>query len=254
MRLINASSIRLETFNDESKIPPYAILSHTWGNSEVTFQDLSSLVTSKRRSHVLSSTGYYKIVKTCEQALSEGLAYAWVDTCCIDKTSSSELSEAINSMFRWYKKAEACYAYLDDIDVIFWDKSIDLIDEKDLAKARWFTRGWTLQELIAPRKVVFYIKGWKCVGNKSSMKAKLARITGVNERSLTGFLPNVRVAERMSWAAGRETTKGEDMAYCLMGIFDVNMPLMYGEGGEKAFIRLQEEIMKDSDDQSLFAW
>ena len=270
MRLINASTIRLETFNNESTIPPYAILSHTWGDSEVTFHDFSSLVTSKRRGHILSSAGYYKIAKTCEQALSDGLAYVWVDTCSIDKNSSSELSESINSMFRWYKNAQVCYAYLDDIDMFdpmrsgginfalnesrFWDRSIDRLDEKDLAKARWFTRGWTLQELIVPSKVDFYIKGWKYVGNKSSMKAKLAHITGVDERSLTGFLPNVSVAERMSWAARRETTKGEDMAYCLLGIFDVSMPLLYGEGGEKAFIRLQEEIMKDSDDQSLFAW
>jgi hypothetical protein len=271
MRLINVSTLRLETFNNETTIPPYAILSHTWSDSEVTFHDFSSLVTSKRRGHILSSAGYYKIAKTCEQALSEGLAYAWVDTCCIDQKSSAELTESINSMFRWYSNAQICYAFLDDIDMfdpmrsgdvkfaqenegMFWDKSIDLLDEKDLTNARWFTRGWTLQELIAPMKIAFYIKGWKYVGNKSSMRGKLARITGVNERMLKGFLPNVSVAERMNWAARRETTKGEDMAYCLLGIFDVSMPLLYGEGAEKAFIRLQEEIMKDSDDQSLFAW
>jgi hypothetical protein len=138
----------------------------------------------------------------------------------------------------------------------FWNKSIDALDEKDLAKARWFTRGWTLQELIASCEVAFYIKGWKSVGRKSSMKGKLARITGVNERLLMDFQPelSVSVAERMSWAAKRETTKGEDMAYCLLGIFGVFMPLLYGEGADKAFMRLQEQIMKDSDDQSLFAW
>jgi hypothetical protein len=270
MRLINASTIRLETFHNESTLPPYAILSHTWGDSEVTFQDFAALVTSKRRGHVLSSAGYYKIAKACEQALSEGLAYVWADTVCIDKTSSAELSEAINSMFRWYRNAEICYAYLDDIDMFdpmrssdatlmlnegrFWNKSIDAIDGNDLAKARWFTRGWTLQELVASSKVAFYIKGWKYVGSKSSMKNNLSRITGVDTRSLMEFRTNVSVAERMSWAAKRVTTKGEDMAYCLLGIFDVSMPLLYGEGAEKAFIRLQEEIMKDSDDQSLFAW
>jgi hypothetical protein len=257
MRLINVWTTSLGTFSNESTIPPYAILSHTWGDSEVTFQDFSSLATSEKRDQILSSEGYYKIAQACKQAQLQGLSYLWADTCCINKESSAELSEAINSMFRWYGNARVCYAYLDDIDMVnpmqsaqqneqqFWDK---------IAKARWFTRGWTLQELIAPRDLAFYIKGWKYIGNKLAMRERLTRITGVNKWSLTRVVLDVSVAERMSWAARRETTKEEDMAYCLMGLFDVNMPLLYGEGGAKAFVRLQEEIMKDSDDQSLFAW
>lgn len=273
MRLINAHTLRLENFHNEATIPPYAILSHTWGNSEITFKELRGLNMSLRnaRIRIKAKAGYYKITKACAQALIDGLSYCWVDTCCIDKTSSAELSEAINSMFRWYKNAQVCYAYLDDIDLFdpirsgdigfaqgnpsrFWTKSIDLLGERDLAKAKWFTRGWTLQELVAPKKVVFYIKGWNFVGNKASMVEKLARITGIDEETLAGgSLEAVSVARRMSWAAKRVTTRVEDIAYCLLGIFDVNMPLLYGEG-EKAFVRLQEEIMKDSQDQSLFAW
>ncbi|KAF2264191.1 HET-domain-containing protein, partial [Lojkania enalia] len=248
MRLINAQTRKLENF--QSQPPPYAILSHTWGKHEITFREMRNLNMSllKHRIKIKGKPGYYKISKACVQALNDGLQYVWVDTCCIDKSSSSELSEAINSMYMWYKRAQVCYAYLDDIDII------DLMEEKDLAQARWFTRGWTLQELIAPKNVMFYIKGWNYVGNKMSMKGKLSRITRIDEATLvTGNLEGVSVARRMSWAANRVTTRTEDLAYCLMGIFDVNMPLLYGEG-EKAFVRLQEEIMKDSDDQSLFAW
>lgn len=272
MRLINASTLKLETFHDSST-PRYAILSHTWGDSEITYSELRGLRTGllNARIRIKSKAGYYKIAQCCSQALQDGLDYVWIDTCCIDKSSSAELSEAINSMFRWYKHAVVCYVYLDDIDVFdpmrsggisfargepkrFWTTNIDMISEKDLSKARWFTRGWTLQELIAPENVAFYIKGWNYVGNKVSMRKKLARITGIDELTLVvRNLEAVSIARRMSWAAKRVTTRTEDLAYCLLGIFDVNMPLLYGEG-EKAFVRLQEEIMKDSMDQSLFAW
>jgi hypothetical protein len=274
MRLINASSLQLEAFNDSST-PPYAVLSHTWGDSEITYAELhsstTSLFTARTLAQIKSKPRYYKITKCCSQALQDGLQYVWVDTCCIDKSSSAELSEAINSMYRWYKNAVVCYVYLDDIDVFdpmrggsisfaraepnrFWTTSIDSISENDLSKARWFTRGWTLQELIAPEKVEFYIKGWNYVGSKVNMREKLARITGIDRFTLIyGNLESVSIARRMSWAAKRVTTRTEDLAYCLLGIFDVNMPLLYGEG-EKAFVRLQEEIMKDSEDQSLFAW
>jgi hypothetical protein len=272
MRLINASTLRLETFHDSSTLR-YAILSHTWGDSEITYSELRGLKTGllNARIRIKSKAGYYKITQCCSQALQDGLDYVWIDTCCIDKSSSAELSEAINSMFRWYKDAVVCYVYLDDIDIFdpmrsggisfargepkrFWTTNIDMISEKDLSKARWFTRGWTLQELIAPENVAFYIKGWNYVGNKVSMRKKLARITGIDELTLiVRNLEAVSIARRMSWAAKRVTTRTEDLAYCLLGIFDVNMPLLYGEG-EKAFVRLQEEILKDSEDQSLFAW
>jgi hypothetical protein len=165
------------------------------------------------------------------------------NSCCIDKTSTAELSEAINSMFRWYREARVCYAYLTDVQ-----------EATQLADSRWFTRGWTLQELVAPSTVWFYTRNWQYLGSKVELQQEIQRITDIETKVLTdGVLETVGIARRMSWAAKRQTTRIEDLAYSLMGIFDINMPLLYGEG-KKAFTRLQEEIMKTSDDQSLFAW
>ncbi|KAF2743086.1 HET-domain-containing protein, partial [Sporormia fimetaria CBS 119925] len=272
MRLIDAATLKLHNFTSSpTGTPAYAILSHTWGPSEVGFRELRDLGVSVRaaRERTMSKAGYYKIKKCCSQALEDGLKWVWVDTCCIDKRSSAELSEAINSMFQWYRNAVKCYAYLDDIDIYGPTRSgrresissdarlgaqIGIISEQELSKARWFTRGWTLQELIAPKRVIFYDRAWIRLGDKFTMKKKLSRITGIGESVLeTGNLDTETICQRMTWASCRRTTRVEDIAYCLMGIFDVNMPLLYGEG-EKAFVRLQEEIMKDSDDETLFAW
>lgn len=164
-------------------------------------------------------------------------------SCCIDKSSTAELSEAINSMFRWYRNAAICYAYLEDVT------SLSHLDQ-----SRWFTRGWTLQELVAPRDVLFYSSDWRLLGSKLELSDQLWKITRIEPEILsTGVFDHVSIATRMSWAGNRQTTRIEDAAYCLMGIFEVNMPLLYGEG-RKSFTRLQEEIMKVSDDQSLFAW
>jgi hypothetical protein len=205
------------------------------------------------------------------------VSYIWIDTCCIDKSSSAELSEAINSMYRWYEESEVCYAYLEDVGEDYEDacedpdentnnnsiKSLNGNVEKNIRKSRWFTRGWTLQELIAPSHIIFYGKNWLFLGEKyanswhpeRSLLKLLSSITTIPEAVLAD--PSLRttcsVAKKMSWAAHREATREEDMAYSLLGIFEVNMPLLYGEG-DKAFIRLQEEIIKGTDDQSLFAW
>jgi Heterokaryon incompatibility protein (HET) len=244
MRLLHAGSIQLESFEGDA-IPPYAILSHTWGNDEVSFHDIqdAAIATSK--------AGYEKIKLVCADAIKRGLKYAWVDTCCIDKSSSAELSEAINSMFRWYRKAEYCYAYLADVLASI---DVDSIGSS-FATSRWFTRGWTLQELLAPKFLDFYSSEGQQLGSKHSLRHQVSRITGIEEEYLNGTRPLSRasISKRMSWASRRQTTRREDLAYCLLGIFDINMPLLYGEG-EKAFIRLQEEIMKHSDDQTLFAW
>jgi hypothetical protein len=163
--------------------------------------------------------------------------------CCIDKTSTAELSEAINSMFRWYRESKICYAYLSDVS-----------DASRFTESRWFTRGWTLQELVAPYNICFYDVKWYLIGTKLSLQAAISERTRIAEKVLaTGEFDYISIAQRFSWAADRETTRTEDLAYCLLGMFNVNMPLLYGEG-EKAFRRIQEEIMKISDDQSLFAW
>lgn len=246
MRLLNASTYTLKEFPNKDDIPPYAILSHRWrGDSEVLFSHIGNLDVAKQMQ------GFVKIARCASQAIEDKLEYVWVDTCCIDKSSSSELSEAINSMFLWYKNSAICYVYLDDVESNPEDHEAQ---EASFARSEWFTRGWTLQELIAPRRVVFYTQDWTSIGSKVTLAPIIESITKV-QRSVLLFDHNagVSVAKKMSWAANRRTTREEDRAYSLMGLFGVNMPTIYGEG-KNAFLRLQEEIMKLSSDHSIFAW
>ncbi|ROW13990.1 hypothetical protein VPNG_04110 [Cytospora leucostoma] len=248
MRLINTRSLEIQEFG-QSGDPLYAILSHTWGDCEATFHEWRSRVTRFRKRR---RPGFAKVLAACAQARRDGFSHIWVDTVCIDKTSSAELSEAINSMFKWYEGAMICYVYLADIPS-YSSSGVDLLDL--MAKSRWFTRGWTLQELIAPYKVVLYSRSWTHLGTKKALSSFIADVTGVDQLCICKekALDNYSVAQRMSWAADRSTTRPEDMAYCLLGIFGINMPLLYGEG-EKAFIRLQEEILRASDDHSVLAF
>ena len=247
MWLINTTTLELKLCSNSEPIPPYGILSHRWfseNEKEVSFQDMMPNVYSTKTA---KKPGFAKIHKVCELARNAQpkLDYVWVDTCCINKTSSAELSEAINSMFKWYQNAVICYVFLADLT----PESVSLND------CEWFRRGWTLQELIAPSEVHFYDKCWSKYGTKSSLQRQVAQITGIDQEILTGVrdLAEIPVAVRMSWAANRATSREEDMAYCLLGIFNVNMPMIYGEGS-KAFTRLQEEIIKDNPDMSIFAW
>jgi hypothetical protein len=233
-----------------NNIPPYAILSHTWGadTEEVNFKDLISGTGQ-------SKSGYEKIRFCGEQTSRDGLQYFWVDTCCIDKSNNNELSEAINSMFRWYCNAAKCYVYLPDVSrsaLHAIDKFSQLPWEPAFRKSRWFTRGWTLQELIAPTSVEFFSKEGEQLGNKRSLERHIHEITGIPIKALQGGpLSDFGVTERMLWAENRETTREEDKAYSLLGIFDVYMPLIYGEGRDSAFKRLREEINKASKGMSL---
>lgn len=227
-------------------IPPYAILSHTWGqdSEEVTFQDVWGKTGNDKK-------GYKKILFCGEQARRDGLEYFWVDTCCIDKTNSAELTESINSMFAWYSKSFVTYVFLQDLRT-----SLEVpLTTRVLKSCRWFTRGWTLQELIASRVVEFYDAEWGFRGTKNSLRPLLVSTTGIDKKVLKSpsCLSSIPVAQRMSWAARRTTTRLEDQAYCLLGIFQVHMPLLYGEGNN-AFMRLQEVIIQETNDLSLFAW
>jgi len=222
----------------ESDIPKYAILSHTWGAEEFTFKDLMES-TSK------SKAGYGKIQFCGEQAKRDGLRYFWVDTCCIDQTNSVELQEAINSMFRWYQKATKCYVYMSDVS---WPRTGSASGfnepwESRFRESKWFTRGWNLQELIAPASVEFFSKEGQLLGNKASLERHICEVTGIPASALRGSpLSDFSIAERMSWAAGREASRLEDKAYSLLGIFDINMPLMYGEGIENGMKRFRDKI------------
>ncbi|PMD34428.1 HET-domain-containing protein [Hyaloscypha variabilis F] len=238
MRLLNAKTLKLHSFFGRD-IPPYAILSHRWGESEVMFQDL------EHERGVDVARADPKIFGCCTQALKDGWDYVWIDSCCIDKSSSAELSEAINSMFSWYQIAFVCYVYLSDVP-----SSADAAHCSAFPKSAWFTRGWTLQELLAPETVIFFDQDWIEIGTKATLEDELMSITNITH--LFNF-SEACIAQKMSWAARRKTTRVEDEAYCLMGIFGVNMPILYGEGAN-AFLRLQQEIIKMSDDESIFAW
>ncbi|KAK2021327.1 HET-domain-containing protein, partial [Colletotrichum zoysiae] len=259
MRLLNTATLQLSEFYD-GQVPRYAILSHTWADDEVLFHDVGGPPSAK--------AGWAKVRGACRLALARDHAWIWIDTCCIDKSSSSELSEAINSMFRWYRDADVCFAYLADVP-----SSRAAADEEEpdsmtperaaaLAASRWFTRGWTLQELLAPAALDFYSSDWRRIGSRPALaRAAVGPVAGIDPAYLDRDgggggalrLAQASVAERMSWASRRRTTRVEDLAYCLLGIFGVNMPLIYGEGA-KAFRRLQEAVIRDTDDQSVFAW
>ncbi|KAK4194526.1 putative vegetative incompatibility protein HET-E-1 [Triangularia verruculosa] len=283
MRLLNTTTLRLES---PWSSPVYAILSHTWGEDEVLFVDISDQL----KPLPTSKNGFRKVMDSCERARQDGYNYIWIDTCCIDKTSSAELSEAINSMFRWYHRADRCYVYLSDVN----NPSGPLVLFEN---SRWFTRGWTLQELIAPRDVRFYDSQWAFLGSRQVLRGtpyaglltindladRIHEITGIPVEILRWFSPKsdsplVRrrskrsgldkyeptyklenylracsTGQIMSWAAYRLTARKEDEAYSLLGLFGVNMPLLYGEG-RHAFYRLQQEILKTSSDQSILAY
>lgn len=271
MRLINTETL---TFRDffESQIPSYAILSHRWGEREVTYKEF------KKRT-MPACSGLVKIEKFCRLAAERGFEWCWIDTCCIDKRSSAELTEAINSMFRWYASSSECYVYLSDVtfntdelpQIEVGDTLEKISEEQDEMRERfcrssWFRRGWTLQELLAPRKekTIFFDASWHIIAALPQLAMSVSRATGIRKHFLdegdgiqahrSRSVSPPCIAEKMSWASRRVTSIGEDMAYCLLGLFSVNMPLLYGEGEENAFFRLQVEIMKASDDESLFAW
>ena len=247
----------LECCDDEST--KYAILSHRWIDSmEVDYEEIVDLekMNVEDREDIRQRLGYKKILNTCEQAQRDDYEWVWVDTCCIDKRSSAELSEAINSMYRLYANSRVCYAYLHDVqDPSFPTERDHANYPKSNGWPEWFSRGWTLQEMIAPSNIQFFNKNWQIIGDKKAHACALEVITQVPVHILTQGLFGRRpcVAQIMSWAASRKTTRVEDRAYSLMGLLDVNMPMLYGEG-KKAFHRLQLEIIRSSNDQSIFAW
>ncbi|KAM5546210.1 hypothetical protein V8D89_000336 [Ganoderma adspersum] len=285
MRVLDTVTGQFVEIDPKDEDIKYSILSHAWTRSrrrgEQTHQQLRDI----QRSHTRSRADEYqfdgnssesessdidstssggplspiwddpklspKIREACRVARENGYRYLWIDSCCIDKTSSSELSESINSMYQWYALADVCYAFLSDVPA-----EEDHWAEDSLFRAcRWFTRGWTLQELIAPLFVMFLAQDWAAIGSKDDLAELVMEITNIDYNALLHIEPldKFSVAQRFSWAANRETTRVEDRAYSLLGIFDINMPTLYGEG-ERAFRRLQEEIMRRTPDQSLFAW
>lgn len=208
--------------------PFYAILSHTWGpeDEEVTYEDIQSSTSSG----LVKKLGYEKLNFTRSKAAEDGLIYYWIDTCCIKKSDSTELQRSLNSMFYWYQQAARCYVWLADVS------SHDYVSERlpwktAFSKSKWFRRGWTLQELIAPKSLMFYSKEGRLLGDKESLADTLAAVTGVPTTALLGAdLSRFSKQTRLSWADRRLTKVPEDAAYSLIGIFGVTLPMLYADG------------------------
>lgn len=254
MWVLSTNRAELHYFSSPEDIKDgYAALSHVWDREEQSFQDVRRIQErcAADRTNPRDSV-CQKIRKCCELAERHGYTWVWIDTCCIDKTSSAELSEAVNSMFRYYASARICYGYLRDVP--FFSRRLRKTPQA-FGNSIWFQRGWTLQELIAPPFVVFLSRSWEPLGTKADFAESIEAVTHIPATVLRLQVSHreFSIAERMSWFGRRRTTRLEDEAYCLLGLFDVYMPPLYGEGGN-AFRRLQEMIMKQSTDTTLFAW
>jgi len=269
MRLIDTTTLRLhEFFGDD--IPSYAILSHTWGKEETSFQEWQAISADSKEEEDCrkafeksAKKGILKILGACKEAKSYGFNWLWADTNCIDKTSSAELSEAINSMFQWYARSGRCYVHLSDVSM----PPSGRFPEAQFRNSRWFTRGWTLQELLAPENITFYAETWDKLAGLGDfvpaddltswvhVRAAVSQVTGIALRRLGTPLSSqgACISEKMAWLARRKTTRIEDMSYCMLGLLDINMPLLYGEGA-KAFTRLQHELIRSSNDHTIFCW
>lgn len=256
MRLLETETKDGYTFRkfDDHDVPPYAILSHTWEeDQEVTFDDI--IEDKKRRSRKARAClhrlhlcplkkGYDKLRFCARQAARDGLRYFWVDTCCINKTDETETQESINAMFRWYQNAAKCYVYLSDVSSGSQRRNArPSAWIPAFVKSRWFTRGWTLQELLAPSQVEFFSKEGVYLGSRLDLKQHIYDITNIPPTALSGApLADFSVDERLSWAVGRQTTKKEDEVYCLLGMFGIDLPFQYGEQYEGALRRLLKAI------------
>ncbi|THU93349.1 HET-domain-containing protein [Dendrothele bispora CBS 962.96] len=231
-RFVETSTGRVVEFHEDSPIPPYAILSHRWEEGqEVSLQDMCHLSPA-----IEQRSGFRKIMNACKQALRDGHSYIWVDTCCIDKSIPWQVEQDINSMYAYYWNSVVCYVYLNDFMPLGVFRQAD---ELKFGMSTWFTRGWTLQELLAPLSVRFFTADWELYGDKEKLGEIIERVTRIPQKFFDR--KNIRGAtliEKMSWSIKRGTTKPEDRAYCLLGILGVTIKTEYGEGEERAFERL----------------
>ena len=250
MRLIKRhedGSLSLTRVFYNGDIPPYAILSHTWSldeDEEVAFEDFNSDSASQK-------PGYRKIAFCAEQAYADVLDYCWIDTCCINRNSEAELSQAIRSMFRWYSEADRCYVYLADIS---WDdaEQPSEVDAESITNSRWFERGWTVQELLAPSCVKFFTSNGRRLGDRKQLGTSISRRTGIPEAALHGAeLDSFTIEQRRDWFKGRQTKREEDTIYATLGLFSVHMPIMYGEGAFNARKRLNQVLYESMSRRSI---
>lgn len=264
MRLINTTSFDLQSgeqsvFREEG----YAILSHRWQNSEIKFNEFLDHAEELKNGAGPLNLSLDKIRGACATAPNKGYNWMWIDSCCIDKSSTTEETESINSMFKWYRDAKLCIVYLSDVEVNITLTDADLKTDPLIFNrvgredpSEWFYRGWTLQEMLAPRDLEFYDTKWTYMGTRTELKVQLEKASGISQKYLTGLqdFTKVCIAAKMSWMANRVTSREEDITYSMLGIFNVFMTPQYGEG-PRAFQRLQETILYSQVmDESLFAW
>lgn len=259
MRLLDTttfelSSNSLSVFKQEG----YAIFSHRWSVSEITFKELGGHIDTLRAAGTtpLKSPQQEKIRGACQIARAKGIRWMWIDTCCLDKSSTAEISEFLNSMFQWYRDAKLCITYLSDV-VRKGDGREDFSDEGGRPSV-WFSRGWALQELLAPRHLEFFDKNWDPIGDRAELAEQIEKTTNIQSKYLKGETEGedpraACIAMKFSWIANRQTERDEDMAYSILGLCGVTMGPQYGEGWG-AFMRLQKELLSISGDESLFAW
>ena len=294
MLLLNIKTCKLEAFEEGPKLrdalEKCAIISHRWGNDreELSFQQYRERMTrleykddqfdnpgNTSASSEGESAGFFKTararLKAQEQEPTQpqlDLEYIWMDTCCINKEERRGHEKAIILMFSWYRSAKVCYAYLPDVSVQKRDfQEEEQEEDKETKKVKvtkprigsfqdsnWFTRGWTLQELLAPREMHFFDRYWRFIGTKATLSAQIQRVTGIEAQYLNGDVSKACIAVKMSWLARRKTTEVEDMAYCMFGLFGIDTYIRYGEG-EGAFLRLGQELIRQKPaDESIFAW
>jgi hypothetical protein len=262
MRLLHTATLQLhEGEHTKFREDGYAVLSHRWGPNEITLHQFESHAEQLKSDTGESSPQLDKIRGACETAHSKDIRWLWIDSCCIDKRDLVETTEAINSMYKWYHNSALCIVYLHDVKKD--DSGARGIADAQIFKrlgqdgpSEWWSRGWTLQELLAPLELEFYDKDWAYMGTRTELKSPIRNITGIDERYLTGEVDfrTACIAQKMSWIAGRITTREEDIAYCMVGIFGVALTPIYGEG-LRAFTRLQEALLSSNCmDESLFAW
>lgn len=258
MRLLDTTTFELASNSHAIfKQEGYAILSHRWIGSEITFEQLGRHVEALRAAGTtpLGSPQQDKIRGACQTARANGIRWMWIDTCCIDKSSTAELSESLNSMFQWYCDAKLCITYL--LDVIRKEVGKEDFTNEEGHPSVWFSRGWTLQELLAPRHLEFFDKNWDPIGNRAEFAEEIEKITGIQSKYLKGEGKDdprtACIAAKFSWIAKRQTERDEDMTYSMLGLFGITMDPRYGEGWG-AVMRLQKELLSSSKDESLLAW
>lgn len=261
MRLINTSTFELRQEEHSSFVKQgYAILSHRWEREEVELPEYPQHIGSLQQDqNLLARPGRFnKIRGACRLARLRNIQWMWIDTCCIDRANAVEYSEAVNSMFRWYRGAKVCFAYLNDVQSAPKKQGVDVFRSSNSEHdySIWFSRGWTLQELLAPQNLEFYDAQWQLIGTKKDLAPALQQITRIKTTYLSGEedFQDACAAAKMSWQAGRQVSEPEDIAYSMLGLFGITMQPLYGEGAEASFLRLQSEYMSKKADETLFAW